>query len=243
MKICIAQTKSEKGNITHNIAKHITWINRAISYASDLILFPELSLSGYEPIFAQQLATNLNDSRLDIFQEISDLNRIVIAVGLPIRLENEVNISMVIFQPSSARLLYSKQYLHSDELPYFIPGNKQTLFKIKDQLLAPAICYEALQEEHWYQASQLGAQIYLASVAKPQKGIDKAYGYFPLLAAKYSMPIIMANSIGFNDNFLSAGQSSVWDANGMLIGKLSNNEEGILVYDTILKTLKSEYQE
>jgi hypothetical protein len=47
----------------------------------------------------------------------------------------------------------------------------------------------------------------------------------------------MSNCIGFCDDFESAGQTSVWDDNGILKGQLDNLNEGLLVYDTELKTM------
>ena len=68
MKICIAQTKPIKGNVSANIEAHIKFIELALTLIAEAIFFPELSLTGYEPELAKKLATNQNDNRLDIFQ-------------------------------------------------------------------------------------------------------------------------------------------------------------------------------
>lgn len=83
MKICIAQTKSDIGNIKTNIENHLRCIERAVSEKTDLIVFPELSLTSYEPELAKELAIDQNDSKLSVFQEFSDTNRIAIGVRLP----------------------------------------------------------------------------------------------------------------------------------------------------------------
>lgn len=148
MKICAVQIKSEKGNIENNIENHKKWMDVAIFEKADFIFFPELSLTGYEPEIAKELATDQYDERLEEFQKISDLNEIVIGVGLPTKSELGILISMVIFQPSKTRRTYSKQILHSDEKPYFIEGNEQIILTVKDIKIALAICYESLQPEH-----------------------------------------------------------------------------------------------
>ncbi|MCA0133236.1 carbon-nitrogen hydrolase family protein [Winogradskyella alexanderae] len=236
MRICVAQTKSEKGNIKTNIENHLRWIEHAVSAKADIIVFPELSLTGYEPELAEELATDQNDLRMDVFQEFSNTNEIVIGVGLPTKSEFGILISMVLFQPNQPRETYSKQKLHLDEKPYFIEGTEQIIFKIKDKKIAPAICYESLQPEHGEKVNEMGADLYLASVAKSQSGIEKAYTHFPKIAVKYSMPVLMANCIGFCDNFQGAGQTSVWDENGILIGQLNSQSEGIIIYDTVTKS-------
>ena len=59
MKICIAQTQALKGNVRQNIQNHLQLIERAVELKSDLIIFPELSITGYEPELAKELATSI----------------------------------------------------------------------------------------------------------------------------------------------------------------------------------------
>ena len=232
MKISLAQIKPSRGNILENIRIHKTWINLAVSENTDLIVFPELSLSAYEPQLAKELAMEENNPSLDIFQKISDLNDIAIGLGIPTKSKSGILISMAIFQPKQSRKIYSKQKLHSDEIPYFIKGFGQLVLTIKNKKIAPAICYESLQEEHSKNVKKLGGEVYLACVAKSQNGIEKAFQHYPKIAKKYSMTVLMCNSIGFCDNFISVGQSAIWNEKGELIAKLENNKEGLLIFDT-----------
>jgi predicted amidohydrolase len=199
---------------------------------AEAIFFSELSLTGYEPALARELATNQYDTRLDIFQETSDKNNIIIGLGLPTATASTIKISMIIFEPNKIRQTYSKQQLHSDEFPYFENGEGQVIIKSKDKNIAPAICYESLQPIHCENAFKLGADVYLASVAKPSNGVGKAFNYYPKLAKQYAMPVLMANCVGFCDNFLSVGQSAVWTKEGELAGQLDDKMEGILLFDT-----------
>ncbi len=232
MKICIAQTKAIKGNVSANIETHIKLIELALTANSEAIFFPELSLTGYEPELAKKLATNQHDNRLDIFQQISDHKNIIIGLGLPTATEAQVRISMIIFEPNKPRQTYSKQQLHSDEFPYFENGVGQVIIKANNTNIAPAICYESLQPTHSENAFKLGADVYLASVAKPANGVEKAFDHYPKVAKQYGMPVLMANCIGFCDNFLSVGKSTVWTKEGKLIGQLDDKTEGILIFDT-----------
>jgi len=59
MKICIAQTTSEKGNVQRNFENHLQFVERAIKLNADLIIFPELSITSYEPDLANELATEI----------------------------------------------------------------------------------------------------------------------------------------------------------------------------------------
>ena len=232
MNIAIAQIKPLKGDISANIEKHIKFIELAVSLNANAVFFPELSLTAYEPELAKALATHKDDKRFDVFQEISDLKNITIGVGFPLKTESGIQISMIIFQPIKESISYSKQLLHEDELPYFENGKGQEIIEIDNQKIIPAICFESLQTEHAQKASELGGEIYLASVAKSQNGIEKAFAHYPNIAKKYIMPVLMANCIGECDNFVSAGRSAVWTKEGKLADQLDNKNEGIIVFNT-----------
>ena len=203
----------------------------AVSEKADLIVFPELSLTGYEPGLCKKLATYPDDSRLDCFQATSNTSDITICLGLPTISNAGIRISMIIFQPNKPRQTYSKQYLHADELPYFSPGNHQAIFTINHHKVAPAICYESLLPEHADNIFQLGAEIYVASVAKSAKGVAKAFAHYPSIAKKNSMMVFMSNCTGPCDDFESVGRSSIWDKSGMLLAQLDETAEGILLFD------------
>jgi len=232
MKISVAQIRPVKGNIPANIEAHKRITTLAVTCGADALFFPELSITGYEPELARYLATDSGDQRFDDFQSISDRNNIIMGIGMPTVAGGGVQISMIIFQPHAPRLTYSKQELHTDEMPYFVNGDRQLMLEVGDQKIAPAICFESLQMKHATTAKGLGANLYLASVAKSQKGIDKAVIHYPEVAKKNSMAVLMVNSIGYCDNFESVGKSSVWTKEGRLAGQLDNGIEGLLIFDT-----------
>ncbi|WP_234733910.1 carbon-nitrogen hydrolase family protein [Tellurirhabdus bombi] len=237
MKICVAQTRAVKGDIKRNLANHQKWIELAVAKGADLIIFPELSLTGYEPTLARQLATHLEDRRLDDLQKMSDEHGIIIGVGLPTTSAAGIGISLILFQPHQARQLYSKKYLHADEEPFFTSGENLTNLVIDKTPIALAICYELLVPDHAAAAHQNNARIYLASVAKSASGVEKAHKRAVDIARDYKMLVLMANSVGESDDFVSAGQSAIWDSTGSLLGRLNDSQEGILIIDTATQTL------
>jgi predicted amidohydrolase len=230
MKICVAQTRPIKGDIQANIAHHKKLIDLAVFNGADTVIFPELSLTGYEPALSKELATTPDDSRFDDFQKISDEKHMSIGVGIPVRNNEGILIAMIIFQPNKPRLAYFKQHLHEDEFPYFINGPTQApLAKDKTAL---AICYELSVTEHSEDAFKNGAEIYIASVAKSVSGAEKAVKTLRDIAKKYSMIVLMSNYIGYCDNFECGGKTSIWDNKGFLLAQLNDRSEGILIIDT-----------
>ena len=232
MKICVAQIRPIKGDIQSNIENHKKLIDLAVSHGADTVIFPELSITGYEPELAKELATDPDDSRFDDFQKISDTKQVTIGVGVPTKNNTGISISMVLFQPHKARQTYSKRYLHSDEEPFFVSGQSSIGLIGNKANIALAICYELSAPEHAENAFQSGAGIYIASVAKSADGVEKAVRRLSELANKYSMTVLMSNCVGHCDNFESAGKSSVWNDKGLLLGQLNDANEGIIIIDT-----------
>lgn len=232
MKICLAQTKSVKGDILSNIEKHKTLAELAIGKGGSAIFFPELSLTGYEPELAKGLAIFSDDHRLDIFQHLADSGQITIGLGAPVRNKAGVCISILLFQPDRPRQIYSKKYLHQDELPFFVDGENLYGLKIQQINIALAICYEISIPDHSERAYQEGAEIYIASVVKYEKGVDQAARNLSEIAKKYGMPVLMSNAVGLAEGKKCGGKSSVWNQNGELIGQLDDFSEGLLIFDT-----------
>jgi len=232
MKICGAQTKPVTGDIRANIERHLLFIDRAVTCGADLIIFSELSLTGYEPAMAKHLATSANDNRFDIFQKISNAGSVSIGVGIPTNNGNKASISMVLFRPNQPVLIYSKKYLHPDEDEFFLPGINFPSVIIKGTSIGIAICYELSIPAHFSAACDSGASVYVASVAKFAKGVESAVKTLSDIAVKNTIPVIMVNAIGPADNGMCTGRSSAWNDKGKLVAQLTSSTEGLIIYDT-----------
>lgn len=232
MRICAAQTRPIKGDIQGNIERHKTLIDLAVSNKADLIVFPELSLTGYEPELARELATHQDDSRFDDFQHASNTRQITIGVGTPTKSSTGICISTVLFQPHKARRTYSKRFLHPDELEFFVAGQSSPGLTVNGTNIALAICYEISIPEHAANAFESGSAFYLASVAKSVNAVGQACERLSDVGRQYSMTVLMSNSVGPTGDGECAGKSSVWNNKGQLAGQLNDTSEGILVFDT-----------
>jgi predicted amidohydrolase len=238
MKICVAQTKPVKGDIRANAEAHKKLIHLAVSNSADTIIFPELSLTGYEPAIAKQLAVFADDQSLDDFQSISDIENVTIGVGIPVKSEQGILIAMIILQPHKPRHTYFKQHIHPDEEPFFINGQYQPIFPGSSNRIALAICYELSIPEHSKKAWESGAEIYIASVAKSIEGVDTALATLAHIARRYSMLVLMANCVGECDGAICGGKTSVWSKEGILLGQLNDAAEGLLIIDTDSQQVK-----
>ena len=233
MRLCVAQTRPVTGDIRTNIEKHTIMIASAQSETADVIVFPELSLTGYAPSLASRLVCDPDDGEFLVFQRTVDETNTVIGVGMPTRSGNGICISMVLFRPHQSKLIYSKRYLHRDEEPFFVTGNNLGPLTSGETKIAPAICYEISIQDHAAHAIADGANIYLASVNKSVNRIDDALQRLGDIASGYSIPVLMSNCVGFCDGAACAGRTSIWNEKGALVGQLDDRAEGILILDSV----------
>ena len=231
MRIGLAQLYFKAGDVDYNAQKHVSSIQAVYKQGAEAIFFSELSLTGYEPTLAGELAFSLHDPRLKAFQTLSDDLHMTLGIGLPMQYPDGIHIDMALFQPDEEVFFYSKQCLHSDEEPFFTPGNHQQFVNLGKHRAGLAICYESLNAAHFSHCLKLGATAYLASVAKHNKGITQAWKHYADLAQNHKMPVAVVNAIGPSDNFICGGQTACWDVEGNLQGSLSANEEGLLMVD------------
>lgn len=232
MLIAAAQTKPVKGDIEKNIANHILLIKQAVAGKADAVFFAELSITGYEPELARELATTANDKRFTVFQQLANDNNITISIGLPVKNNGGIQISMAIYQPQQPSQTYAKQHLHSSETPWFVNGSGQIFLSIKDAVVAPAICYELNVPEHSAFAINNGAGVYIACTVNSFNGVDKDLNQMAAIAAKYHIPVLMSNCIGITGGYNCAGKTSAWNTEGNLIAQLDSEHEGLLIMNT-----------
>lgn len=240
MRISIAQIEPVKGHIEKNLKKHLACIEAISPKKPHLLMFPELSLTGYEPELANHLATTATDIRLFPLQEASNRHGLILCVGFPTTNEGLLYISMIIFRPGKAPITYSKQHLYHTEAELFTPGNTPCILHYDaENIVAPAICYELSNAAHADYAHKQHATIYMASVLNSVNGVDADIEKLSHIASTYQMTTFMANYVGVSGGYQCAGKSSVWDSEGRLIAQLDNKTEGAILFDMEMKRIES----
>jgi predicted amidohydrolase len=241
MKISVAQSRPVVGDVKANLASHKTLVKLAASEGAGLVIFPELSLSGYEPKIASHVATTVDDVRFVELQKLSDEHNIVIGAGMPIENANGITITMILFRPGQVRHTYSKKFLHADEEPFFVSGENFPNFNVGDTRIALAICYEISIPEHAETAVSTHPSIYVASVAKFPRLMEKTIETLRDTARKHSMMVMMSNCLGICDGEECAGTSFAMDEQGSMIDQLDDVREGVLTLDLKTKVTVKKY--
>lgn len=241
MKIGLAQFEFHGGDIRANLDTHIELITLAAENGADALYFPELSLTGYEPSMARQLSFAENDVRLLPFKVLSREKEMIIGVGMPVRTTAGITISMAIFQPDRELQFYYKEILHDDEKTFFAPGKNLPSSAVGNGEVALSICYELSREAHIKKSLRGRESVYLASVAKHQQGVEKAFDTLAKAARKYEVFCMMVNGVGDSEDGLCTGSTAIWNREGRLLGSLNETGTGLLICDTQTKELQTIY--
>jgi predicted amidohydrolase len=232
MILASAQTKPKRGDINQNLLDHYRLINVASDKGADLILFPEMSITGYERENVDSLTFSLNDSRLDKLIKLSVDKRITIIVGAPIRINSDLYIGGLIMQSDNSVKIYTKQFLHSGEEKYYKSSfDHNPIIKLDNERISLAICADIDNPSHPENASKVDSSIYMPSIFFSPNGIPLAHNLLSNYAKKYSMNVLMSNFSGESWGQPSGGRSAFWNKNGRLIAEMNDSNSGLLIVE------------
>lgn len=227
--IAAAQSISIRGDVNRNIESHLKLINLAVENEAQIIVFPELSITGYEPDLAKDLAFSFMDKRITPLKEAADEKNIIVVAGAPIQIESGLHIGSFIFFPNNMTLVYTKHHLHPGEENYFSPGNLNPIFNFGNEIISCAICADITNPAHAQAAAEYGSTVYLAGVLVTPKGYAYDSALLKGYAKKYSMTVLMANHGGDSGGYKSGGRSAVWSDNGEIIAEFDGLGEGLVI--------------
>mgnify|MGYP000033797201 CR=1 FL=1 len=227
MKLALAQIGSKSADVAFNIQTHINSILKASKEGVDYLVFPELSLTGYELERGLELAFSPHDKRLEKLIEVSVQNNITVCVGAPLYIDETVHLGSIIIKASGEIETYSKIHLHGDEKKYFTAGINHHCLKIKDTTIANAICADTSHSIHAKTCASLGADVYVAGVMYFPACYDKDIKMLSSYAKEFDMLVGTANHNKPTGPYTGIGKSALWDKNGLIVS--ANETDDVLV--------------
>lgn len=232
MILASAQTSPKRFDINANLNDHYKLVALAANNKADLILFPELSITGYEREKVKELIFKKYDSRLDKLRNLSIKNQIIVIAGAPIQIGMELYIGAFIIKPDDTISIYTKHFLHTGEdVIYKSSFDYNPIIKIESEQISLAICADINNPKHPENAKEVDTTIYLASIFWEPKDMDRAYKTLSNYAKKYSMNVLLSNYTGQSWGLDGGGQSGFWDNNGNLISNLNDTDPGLLIIE------------
>ncbi|MCS2610741.1 NAD+ synthase [Halomonas dongshanensis] len=224
LTLVMAQLDPLVGDIPGNAARAIEAVREArIEHGADIVVFPELFLSGYPPedlLLRASMETRLREARALMAEKVA--RDVLVIIGYPgVREGRCYNLAGVLYN-GQWEAEYAKQALPNyqvfDEQRYFTPGAAPLVYEHKGAKLGILICEDIWDGVPINAAVEAGAEVLVSLNASPYHQ-DKPSERRRLLeqrANEFDRPLIYVNTIGGQDELVFDGGSCCVDAQGEL---------------------------
>jgi predicted amidohydrolase len=248
LRVAAAQIDPTEADIAENLAQHIHYIELARQRDVDVLVFPELSLTGYQVRSrTPDLAITRDDPRLLTLAEAAGDMTVVagfVEEGWAVQFHN----SAVALRRGEVTFVHRKlniaSYGNLEEAKYFANGRYMDVFTHELPWTASIlICADAWNPALVYLAALAGATFLIMPIASSRtavgtefsnpEGWDTALSFYGMM---YGMPVVMANHCGSRDGEDYWGHSRVVDAHGKVLSMAGEKEELVVAdlnYDAI----------
>jgi NAD+ synthase/NAD+ synthase (glutamine-hydrolysing) len=254
MRIALGQINTTVGDLEGNRALMREAARRAAAAGANLIVFPELSLTGYpprdlveKPAFLERTEEHLHGlaadtAGLDLALICGFVGRASSQVGK--RVTNSAALiqgGRVVFRQDKALL---PTYDVFDEARYFAPAGRQSLCEIAGRRMALTICEDAWNDKQFWdrplyerdpveELVRAGAEALVSINASPYHMGKRELRrrIFAAAAQRYRLPVIYVNQVGGNDELIFDGSSFALDAQANLIGSCLSFSEDLIIVD------------
>lgn len=259
MKITIAQLNPVVGDVEGNLERANNLLSQ-YGAGSDLIVFPELFLTGYPPLDLLERKWFLKKAADAVDKLIRYSTRYPqtgILVGVPTFCEKEnekklYNSAIFIYQ---GKVLLNQHksllapYELFDESYYFKPASKISTVKFKGEVLGVTIGEDLWGDLLWSEGKTdplrelAGVDLMLNIAAFPfyQEGEDEIYQLAKKSACNLGAPLLQVKQVGANDQWIFSGQSLFFNSQGELLLRADSFKEEIITIDTKVQETKVGY--
>lgn len=244
-KLAVAQIDAAVGNIDANLNRHLEAVDRAKREGVDLVVFPELSLTGYT---LRDLAWDValdpfSDPRLSRLKEAS--KSVSIVFGMVESAENHGIYNSAVFLEDGLirhvhRKIYPPTYGMFEEGRYFSQGTEVAAFDSKHGRFGLLVCEDLWHMSLPYLLALDGAEVLFSLTASPSRvapgnaAMDVArvnHEHHRAYARLLSSYVVFANRVGYEDGVNFWGGSSVVNPGGLMISTAKLFEEDFVSAD------------
>jgi NAD+ synthase (glutamine-hydrolysing) len=242
MRLALCQMNAIVGDIAGNAERIREGARAAVDAGADLVLFPELAVTGYPPedlLLKEHFLADASHALRELAGDIGDIG-IVAVVGFPERAEDVYN-SAAVLAEGSVHAIYRKNYLPNygvfDEHRYFQSANVGAVIDIGEHRVGLTVCEDIWEPGPPASDEALaGATLIVNISASPYhagKGADRER-MFAQRARDYVAHVAFCGLVGGQDELVFDGHSVVIDHTGRTIARASQFREELLVCDVDL---------
>jgi predicted amidohydrolase len=247
-RLAIAAVQMKFRNaISENIEFITTTIEESAKTGTEVILFPECAVTGYNCDLGKVSRVEV-ESGLEVIAKVAGVAKCYVLVGSPTFAGRKRFNSLIVFDPLGRRIFcYSKIHLTRRDKGYFTAGNKLAFFRLAGIPCTAIICHERRYPELVRLPVMLGAQI----VFHPNAGLDslrvsksKRSGRdgIPVRAFENQVYYVFANSVGPQGGGLwSAGDSKIVGPDSRLLAVANNRDETVIYAELGLSLARRKY--
>ena len=238
IRVCLAQLNFIVGDISGNYAKITKAIKDAKENSADLIVFSELSLTGYPP---EDLLykPHFIQKNIDMLNEIKEYaDDIVVVVGFVDKKDNDIYNALAVLGDKELKGIYHKIHLPNygvfDEERYFQNGEKLLLLELNKAKIGFAICEDIWQNDNPIEPlAKRGAEVIVNINASPfsSSKLQNKEDMLKTRARDNMVFIVYANQVGSQDELVFDGGSKVISPKGEVLCSAKLFEEDLLFYD------------
>ncbi len=237
MRLALAQINAVVGDLDGNRERILSGLADARSEGAELVLFPELAVTGYPPedlLLRPAFVRAAEESLREIARECTGITALV---GTP-WFDRDLFNACAVCADGEVKALYRKRFLPNygvfDEDRYFAPGRELLLLRLGETLIGPTIC-----EDIWQPGSPAtdlslaGAELIVNLSASPYH-VGKAEDREEMLitrARDNSAYLAFCNLVGGQDELVFDGHSVVLDDEGEVLARAPGFEEALLLVD------------
>ncbi len=236
LRIAAAQSSSIPGDIEANVRRHCLFIDAAAEAHVRLLVFPELSLSGYEPALLAQAALTPDDPRLAPLQERASRHGMTVVAGAPLvnppHTGGKPYIGVIAFQPEGPARTYRKHFLFPGEDNFATPGSAiSQVIHVNGIPVGLAICNDTSDQQHPHAAVISGATLYATGAVLTPEGYPAEVARLAGYAKLFNIAILLANHAASTGGYTSAGGSAAWLPDGQLLVNAPGTGECLVLAD------------
>jgi predicted amidohydrolase len=206
--------------VSHDVAANVlTHAATVRSAAARVVVFPELSLTGYE---LDAPAITVDDPRLAPLLEACAETGSLALVGAPVRGEaGREHIAMLAVDGTGATVAYLKMWLGGAEPDRFSPGREPAVLEVDGWRLGLAICRDTGVPGHASDTAALGIDAYVAAVLESAEDAAVPGERARRIAADHRVWVAVASFAGSTGGGYAraAGCSGIWTSDGVVIAQ------------------------
>ncbi len=237
MRLALAQINTTVGDLDGNRERILARLEEAKSAGADLVLFPELAVTGYPPEDLLLRPGFLRAAAHSLGLIASAARGITCLVGVP-HLERDLFNTCAVCADGEIKAVYHKRFLPNygvfDEARYFQAGRELLLLQVGETLVGPTVCEDIWQPGPPATDLALAGAHVVANISASPFHVGKGREREEMLAVRARDNVCwvaFVNAVGGQDELVFDGHSLVLDQDGDVVARAPAFEEALLVAD------------